>query len=62
MTNKKKKKKSLIGWTWDNWEEDFDNDSLIVGGFKIIGIPQIYPKKPRLKNITRIVRITIEEL
>ena len=56
------KKQSLTGWTWGNWEEDFDTDSVAIGVEFIVGIPHIYPKKPRLKNITQKVKITIEEI
>ena len=56
------KRKSFIGWTWKNWQEDFDNDTLMIGGFPAVGIPHIYPKKPRLKNVKQKVRIIIQEL
>lgn len=57
-----KRIKSYTGWTWKDWDEDFDCDVLLISGFHAVSIPHIFHKKPRLKNIKKKVRITIEEI
>ena len=64
-----KKKKSLVGWTHNKWEEEFGYLSQATfATLKIISIPEIYRTKGEKKNWTaesgkpRKVRITIEEI
>ena len=64
-----KKKKSLVGWTYKKWEEEFGYLSQATfATLKIISIPEIYSTKGKKKNWIpesgkpRKVRITIEEI
>ena len=62
------KRKSLVGWTYDKWEEEFGyyDTATMVNNLKTIAIPEIY--KNNKGNWTpesgkpRKVRITIEEI
>ena len=50
------KKKSLVGWTYKTWEQDFEQYSCEIKIHQIV-IRKGYFNKPTIK-----VRITIEEI